>query len=446
MCERHGLGAALRHLLRADAPSEAAASADVPAQPPAAPARRRKLWELEARLHCPVVGTCLTLDELERLARKAGFQGRQFDAYRLHVEAVSLCGARNAVSVSIQRLLDRKFAPTLRRFDAAKTDAEVLTLWREQLKQGEVAPAMWAALTHKAATHETRQIVYADVHMLSHQAGARHAADLRRLAWLEKAYADLEQQMRRDAERHAQALADSEARRQSLERAIEQLRAQAQWVPVLRERIETLESGQAMVAIGRRLLQLEAANADLRVAASRALDLERRVEALAAENARLLRERDELAAERDALELLWSADPDATVDCRGDCAVCPDRLKDRCVLCVGGRSALRAQYRALAQRLGVRLIHHDGGREQSLSRLSELLTASDAVICPIDCVSHAAYHQVKRFCKQYQKPCVLPRSSGLASFAAALRRLAEGRFDLGPAHPSVSQPLPEGSP
>jgi hypothetical protein len=51
------------------------------------------------------------------------------------------------------------------------------------------------------------------------------------------------------------------------------------------------------------------------------------------------------------------------------------------------------------------------------------LAAADAVICPADNVSHGAYYVVKRLCKQYGKPCVLLKNSGLSSFARGLSAL-----------------------
>ncbi|MEW5968101.1 MAG: DUF2325 domain-containing protein [Pseudomonadota bacterium] len=54
----------------------------------------------------------------------------------------------------------------------------------------------------------------------------------------------------------------------------------------------------------------------------------------------------------------------------------------------GQEITLLPQYRELAERLGVRLIHHDGGQEEAMSRLPDLLAASDAV--PTDCISHTA--------------------------------------------------------
>ena len=44
-------------------------------EPPRTTAPRRlKLWELEHRFHCAVLGTCLTLPELHKLIRQAGIE------------------------------------------------------------------------------------------------------------------------------------------------------------------------------------------------------------------------------------------------------------------------------------------------------------------------------------------------------------------------------------
>ena len=394
----------------------------------ARPARRPKLWDLEERLHCPVIGTCLSLDEITRIARRLGYTGHIGDPYRLHVEAVSLSCSKNEAAEAMQKLLERKFSLDVARFNRLKRDAEVLAQWRAHLERGEVAGPMWAALSHKLASAETRRVVYADVHMLSHQVGAGQAADLRRLEWLQREHAVLQAEHAGLKAASRLARAAEEARAARLARLEQERDAALEQAERLARRVEFLESGQAMVALGRRLLLTEAQ-------AGRARELEMRFKAvqekngvLRAEKVRLTRELDEAASERDALERLWLEDNARS--CAGDCAQCEQRLRGRCVLCVGGRTPLLPQYRQLAERLGVRLIHHDGGREETLSRLPELLNASDAVICPTDCVGHLAYYQLKKHCKQNGKPCVLAKRSGVAGFAAALTRLAEGRADI----------------
>lgn len=406
--------------------SELAMLTSMPPPTKSAPTRRRKLWELEEKYHCPVIGSCLNLDELKKIARKDGFSGNHFEPYLLHLEAVSLSCSRNAAAEAMHKMLERKYALIIQRFNHAKTDPEVLALWQECLERGDVAGPMWAVLTHKAASPETRKVVYGDVHMLSHQVGAGQAADLRRLQWLERQRAELIEENSRLRDEQQRQAAQLMALRQSL--AAEQ--AQSAHVEPLLQRVRELESGQAMVGLGRQLMLATAQAGRAREAQERMRALEEKVAVLRADKARLTRERDEVSLERDALEQLWSTEHTPDTLCNGDCGVCPDSLRGRCVLCVGGRTPLLPQYRALAERLGVHLIHHDGGREEALARLPDLLNASDAVICPTDCVGHLAYYQLKKHCKQNGKPCVLTRNSGVAGFAAALTRLAEGRADI----------------
>lgn len=443
MCDHHQAKAApfvsltetIQNLFHAPPEKEEQALAqDAAGKAPEQPARRLKLWELEEKLHCPVVGTCLTVDELKKVARKEGYAGKKIDPYRLHVEAVSASCARNSTAVAMHKLLERKHARWVKVFEQAKTDEAVRKLWDEHLARGEVAGPMWAALTHKAASKETRNQIYGDVHMLSHQIGAGLAADVRKLGYLEAEVGRLRSEARQDAYRSNQLLGEKTARLQQLEEENRQLHAMLGDLRAFKERTEALESGQAMVDMGRRLLLLESINSKqqetLKLAQQRICQLEREAE----NRARLDKELATISAERDALERMLLAGMDAqTPDqnpCDGDCDHCSSSLNGRCILCVGGRTTLLPQYRELAGRLGVRLIHHDGGHEEAMSRLPELLATSDAVICPTDCVSHNAYYLLKRHCKTHGKPCVLTRNSGIAGFAAALTKLAEGRADI----------------
>lgn len=431
MCERHRLSPVVRALFATTpepapllpTPAQTTSSAATPSR------RRRRLWELERKHLCSLVGSCLSLAELRRLARQGGFRGERFDAYRLYVEAVSLAGTCNAVAQRMQAMLERKYAAWVKRFASLTTDAQLLESWREHFARGEVAGAMWAALTHPAASEQTQNRIYADVHMLSHQLGAGQMEALRRLARLEQDHAQVTARLAEQSRRHTEAMAEARARQQALEEDNRRLRAALHDMEGVKERLQRYESGQVIVDMGRRLLMLEAANADLRLKAGRSEALEQELRSLNAELLRLRQERDTAVSERDALERIYLSDGASLGTCTGDCAQCSNPLSGRCVLYVGGRTALLAHYRKLAERLGIRLIHHDGGREDAMSRLPELLGASDAVICPTDSISHAAYGQLKRHCKANRKPCVLARTSGIAGFAAALTQLAGGQAD-----------------
>ena len=406
--------------------------------------RRVRLWELDDKHHCPVIGSCLTADELTRLARRFFPWVDSDSAFAVHVEAVNQAKTRNPLSEAMQAALERKYRAQISRFKQAASDQELLREWLDHYARGEVAGALWAAVTHRAASAKLRQRVFADVHMLSHQIGAGLAADARRLARVQgecgAAQAALERQKRLQAESEAALrlqLRDAQAECDRLRRGNTQLGR-------LQQRLAEFESGSVMVDIGHKLLTLQAENSELIAAAQRGWALKKTLQAAHREAQAVARERDLLQLERDALARLLSLgdggsggsgelDKAGEVGCAAECERCEHfdgAVAGQCVLYVGGRSALLAQYRALADRLGVRLVHHDGGREESLARLPEMINGADAVVCPTDCVSHSAYYQLKRQCKRSGKPCLLFKGASVSGFAVALARLASGQFSL----------------
>lgn len=408
-----------------------------PATPIAAPidakptkAKRLKLWELAEKHHCPVIGTCLPISELEKIARRYFCLVDPRDEFAMHVEAVNYANSHNSVSEAIHKILERKYRAQILRFNQAGSDDEILATWQEHYAQGEVAGALWAAITHPQSSARTQQQVFADVHMLSHQLGAGLAANARQQAKLEKNCAAARAAL--DKQNRLQARREGSLRLQLLKVTAERdrLRQIRDETERLRARLNAFESGSAIVEMGRKLANLQAANDELMIAAQRSWSLDKNFQAARSEAQALARERNELIAERDALtRLLLAGEADSEVAarrCDGQCTSCDPAVLRQCVLYVGGRNSLLAQYRALAKRLGIELMHHDGGQEESLSRLPDMINGADAVVCPTDCVSHSAYYQLKRQCKRSGKPCLLFKGAGVSSFAVALTRLSAG--------------------
>lgn len=397
-------------------------------------AKKAKLWDLADKHHCPVIGTCIPASELERFAKRFRFTANLRDHFALHVEMVGHSRTRNEVSEALQRHLDKKYQPHLAQFAKLKDEAGVRSEWKACLARGEVAGALWAAYTHRASTDGTRQMVYGDIHMLSHQVGAGQAADSRRLAYLEKENAKLKdslRQLEKQAANQAEALRKQEGERARDLVTYQCIRAENE---ALRQRLAAFESGQVVIDLGRKLVELRGANEQLQGAASRTRDLEDALQTAQEENARLLKERDAVESERKALEGFLSAMASSDGVCDGpsggDCATCAGEFSSRCILYVGGRASMISHYRQLADRLGINLIHHDGGVEESLSRLPELIHGADAVVCPTDNISHSAYYQVKSHCKRVGKPCLFYKGAGVSSFAVAMTRVSRGEFSV----------------
>ncbi|MCO6429093.1 DUF2325 domain-containing protein [Nitrosomonas communis] len=394
------------------------------------PIKRSKIWELKEANRCPIVGTCLSKDDLIRFARRFRFEASINDAFLLHVEMVERVATRNRVSEAIQKHLDSKYQISLTRFESAKTDTEVFTLWKECFAHGEIAGALWAALTHKRVSDETRGKIYADIHMHSHQMGAGQAADTRRLAQLEKDYAELETAMQLQKQHHARIEAKLRQRLQEALAESERLRRNQKEVATLQTRLAAIESGKTITEMGQRLVQLTLENEQLKSTARQASHLTQLLQDANSQITTLAHECKVLATEREALETLLLSDNSCEISYGYLNTHSTPKIKNCCVVCVGGRVAQLPQYRLLAEQMGIRLIHHDGGQQDALSRLPEMINSADAAICPTDCVSHAAYYQLKRLCKRNGKPCLLFKGKGISSFASALTRLSSGQVSL----------------
>lgn len=404
---------------------DAFGTSGLPLPPSASPVsagarRRKKLWELLARWHCPLVGTCLPVAEMRRLAKRAGIDAAEMSDYTLHTTVVSHCAEHGEIAARLQRHFDERFAAAVTRFGKAKGEAAVLALWRDALAAGDVAGALWAAWSHADLSEEGGKEIYGDIHMLSHQMGARARADLKRLAALEQdnsrlrdgaaalrlGLGEAQRQRERDVANLEKHLAEAEDRAARLARNELELAAARRSMAAydtLRERAE---------ALGRRAETLEERNA---ANARRAAAFENE----------LVEVRAELAATAAALESALGF-CDGVAGTGGCGRTCPAeaQLAGRCVLCIGGRTGSVDGYRRLVEANGGRFLHHDGGQEESLHRIDAIVAGADAVMCQSGCVSHAAYWRLKDACKKLGKPCVFLKSPGVTSFARGLAEVA----------------------
>lgn len=393
-----------------------------------APRGRRKLWALERTYHCPVIGTCLPMETVRRIAQRHALSTPKDSDYKAHVSVVACCETRNPVALAIQHELDRRHRLWLERMDRLRDEAAVAAAWQGALAQGEAAGAYWALLTCRAASDAQRLEAFRDIHMLSHQIGSGARADLKALAAERQVVAELRASTAADRLRLEAALAQRDEQILQLRQAEEAHTRQITLLQAALQAARPAAQDSALAVARQRSAEL-----------ARSIDHQTRLsacnKALAADNANLkflLRHAEE---ERDTLErFVLDQAPPCPADHGEPCPpLAPQTLTGRRLLCVGGRCNLTRHYRQLVEKCGGEFAWHDGGRDESLIRLNELLGGADAVICPADCVSHPAYYQIKRHCKRNAKPCVLLRNSGLASFAAGIARLSRGEVEIGAA-------------
>ncbi|MBI3283790.1 MAG: DUF2325 domain-containing protein [Burkholderiales bacterium] len=386
---------------------------------PAQGSRRTRLWEMPGHTHCPVIGVCLPMPALRRLLGKIVAGGMLHDDYEFHVAAVAECGRRGAIAERLQRELDRRYAPTLRRYAQAKSGAALAALWSQALQGPDVAGALWATLTHARCEEDLRELVCREIHMFQHQVGACNRADLQRHEQLQDEHAVLSRELSTLKARRTHALAQRAAQ-------LENLNAE-----LMRARAQLIERDSALAIVREELAQLKATLPEL---ATR-LDLARRVELQRHRIHELERNRcawqqsagqdqqraQALAQEVAALRAATARQQNAAQAAQRPCA--PADLRDKAVLCVGGRTASVPSYRQLIEETGGKFSHHDGGEQNSPAQLEASLAAADLVICQTGCISHSAYWRVKDHCKRTGKRCVFVEQPSASSLVRCLREL-----------------------
>lgn len=390
---------------------------------------RKTIWELH-NCQCSIIGTCLSLGELRKIAGRTGLALETGTSeYVIHGTFVSLCKEQNAVSRAVDKALCAKFRRTLRRFAKGGCAKSLTALWRESMAEGDAPGPYWAVLTHPMLADALFTEAFGHIHMLSHLAGATNRADVRRLL-------DLEQRLGREEERFARVRTAFKGRVRDLVRENRSLKEglRTACLDIERQRQRSKEAGSAALkaeneGLRRSLSSLSAMARSLsvrnEVLAKREDALARRLDWMRAE---LTEKTAETAFLEEEMGRLFSG-PEAG-GCPGGCEkagtdVCPGPgLCGMRILYVGGRENLAGHYRALVERRGGEFVRHDGGVEETRRALPRLMCGVDSVICPVDRISHDACQCVKAICKRRMTPVKFLRSSSLSSLDRSLVELA----------------------
>lgn len=397
--------------------------------------RRRRVWELGNHAHCPVIGVCLPIQALRRLVEKVLEAPAPADDYELHCGAIAECKRRSPVAERLQCELDQRYVLAVRQAARCKTTETLAAWWAGQRTGGGSVPgALWATLTHPRCDTPLEDRVLADVHMLQHQLGAAQRVDAQRHAELVEEHGVLVRELAAVQERSTRVIAGKAAciERQSAElmRLRAELIGRDTLVAELREELATLEA--AIPALRTRTEQARQIQAQL----ARIHELERSAlrwqqRALALQE-RLAEQARVSSGSNGGGGGETGPGPAAAVAEGAGCgggdpgegeAAMLAPLRDKAVLCVGGRPGSVPVYRRLVERTGGRFLHHDGGEEDNPAQLDANLSAADLVICQTGCISHDAYWRVKDHCKRHGKQCLFVDKPSAASLAQGLRAI-----------------------
>lgn len=385
-------------------PAESFPSGPFPGEPQgSAPSGGRfKLWEIGGGFHCSILGTCLATPDLLALARRLRLTPpAQVTDYELHGYFVQQATQEGPVARAVQRLLDHRYEGALRRVARLADTAALEALWNDFKASGRIAGGYWALMSHRDVPMELRARVFGEVHMMSHLQGAAVRDHATRVDQLERETVDLRERLARATRAAHEAQVGLEERDRR--------------IMLLSERLTAADTSAARPEAGRTPatgLERKLAKRERSLAGART-----RARALEADVDRLTREVALLRQRPDPVPHNASAVPEPqTLPPRFPGGAC--RL-----LYVGGRPGLLPHLRDVAERRHASLEHHDGGKEETLQRIDDLVERADAVLCPVDCVSHSACLRVKHLCQRHAKPFLPLKSASRSCFARALLEL-----------------------
>lgn len=374
--------------------------------------KRLHLWELGGGAHCSVIGTCLSeADLVDAMTRTVGRPAPSTPSYEIHAFCVQAAGEDKPLARTLHKMLDKRHEGALRLVAKATTGAELDALWQRLRDEGQIGGAYWAMLSHVHVGEELRSRMFGDVHMLSHLHGKSVHGLARKQSVLETELADMQDRLKKADAARAVVLAE-----------IAELKRQV------------MVASQPAAGVTRTVvqddsrLQLQAAERDnerLRIA----LASRDRALASARHRARIAESLASHTNSKPAFAMKGEPNVAAAPSAQPSlCACC--RTRDKCrlngqrVLYIGGRSNVVPHLRSAAEERDAVLLHHDGGIENSVHRIEELVSGCDAVICPIDCVSHAACLLAKELCRKFDKPFMPVPTSSRSGFERALEQLS----------------------
>lgn len=394
------------------------------------PHRRARLSDLDSHLHCSVIGTCLSTNELRKLVPKfTDLDRQQATDLEIHHAAVELAIDGGAGAKALQKALDARYAGAVRRFDSAKDPEALLALWKDALKSGDIPPAYWALMTHPEAVVSVRQAAFGDLHMLSHLVGAANRADIRRLVALEEENAVLKDKIERQQDKLHELTTERDASLRQLSAQVAELSARAERKPDVPEAGLEAEVQALREALAARDERLAIHTSRRETAEQRALDEQRHALSLSQRLDDTIAMLNVVQAECNALEqaLVVQGQGSEAGSKADDLA----SLSGKRVVYVGGRPGSNAALRQLVESAGGDFVVHDGGIEDRKGMFAAALPRADIVVFPVDCIDHDSMNLLKRVCDRHQVDYHPLRTASVASFVELMTRLGRASSQAG---------------
>jgi len=379
--------------------------------------QQRRAWMIHDHLKCPVVGTCLTMDEQKKILKKAGYSIKNCSTNEIHGKFVKDLSDENRLSKCIDAYLNSKFKKEISEFYALDRSL-FLDAWKRHFKKGETSGLLWVAATRADMSEEDICSIFGDIHMQMHLNAAQNMKVRQRLSSQKEENRKLDQRLK-ESTWIRRALKKENER---LEKELEKLHGR--YTSLEKERL-VFENNLSELRGNTGITGLEAENRKLqeklRKISGESAIYEQRLKALQHHNDRLVSELESQREINGHFQKKLESNIRQISNLNRCDETCPsfDLCRKR-ILIVGGITRMESLYRQMIEENGGIFEYHNGHMKGGPKGLENQVRRADVVLCPVNINSHNACLLVKKLGKKYSRPVQMLAGSGLGVISRAL--------------------------
>jgi len=384
---------------------------------------RHQSWMIHRYFKCPVVGTCLSLEEQKRILTKTGYSKKSRSAYEIHGIFVHSLSDKNRLSTRIDAYLHRKFKHEISKFFGLDRYL-FLDAWKTHFQKGEIAGLLWVAATRPDLKTEDIRSIFGDVHMQMHLNAVWNRKARQRLSFQEEENRKIKERLQQESAMRRALIKENK----KFEKEAVELRRRYAFLEkdklAIEKELSNLRESASM-------LDLEAENQqlhdELSNLAEKTGNYKRAQDILQSQNNKLLSRLERQHEMNDHLkEETKRIITQISALNRCD-ETCPsfDLCRKR-ILIVGGITKIKEHYKKLIEENGGIFEYHNGYMNGGTKGLKRQVMRADLVLCPVNCNSHNACSVVKKLAKKYSRPVHMLAGSGLSAISQALLESQKG--------------------
>lgn len=379
----------------------------------------RRSWTIHNHLKCPVIGTCLNMEEQKKMLKKTGHSIKNKSNYEIHTIFINSLSDENKLSSRIDMILNRKFKHEISEY--FELDKSLFwDAWKTCFRKGEIAGLLWVAAARTDLTREDTISIFGDIHMQMHL----NAFESRKLR--QKLYYQEGKNLQLAEKVKDEIRIRRELKKKNNQLQMEQEKLCRKYAGLEKEKLK-IKGDLSKLRNNSGALNLEVKNRqlqeNLKKISRESAAYEQRVKALQSQNSKLKSKIESQCEINGYLQKEMEMNIAQFSDLNRCDETCPSfDLCQKRILIVGGITKIKDLYKKLIEDNGGVFEYHNGYMNGGPKTLENRVKRADMVLCPININSHNACLTVKKLGKKYSKSVQMLSGSGLGIISQAISK------------------------